>query len=177
MLHPNQILDMSPIGMTCRVVKTAEQTNGASLEVEWELLPQTDGAPEHTHPKAQETYKVLQGQVEVNINGEWHLLHQGEEITVQAGIPHTFRNPTDYTSKVYNIHTPAMQFDGYFADLCKIVNKLAGQEKRKLQMDLNMAMHMSVLIKKYPNEIRSVNPPDFVVSLLNILGKARRLEV
>ncbi|NDK57241.1 cupin domain-containing protein [Pontibacter fetidus] len=177
MLHPNQILEMTPIGMNCRIVKTAEQTKGESLEMEWELKPQADGTPMHVHPKAQETYKVLQGQIEVNVDGEWHLLHQGEEITVSAGIPHTFRNPTDYVSKVYNIHTPAMEFGGYFADLCKVVNKLAGHEKQKLQLDLNTAMHLSVLMKKYPNEIRSVNPPNFVVSFLNFIGKARRLDV
>ena len=177
MLHPNQTLDMTPIGIILRVVRTPEETKGHSLEMEWELLPQADGTPVHAHPKARETYRVLEGQIEVNINGEWHLLHQGEEITVPAGIPHTFRNPTDNITKVYNTHSPAMQFDGYFEGLNRVVSKLSNDGNAKLNMNLNAAMHLSMLMKKYPKEIISINPPNFIVSLLNLIGKARRLEV
>ncbi|MEJ8755680.1 cupin domain-containing protein [Pontibacter sp. H259] len=168
---------MSPIGMIFRIVKTAAQTKGQSLEMEWELLPQTDGAPIHIHPQASESYRVLQGQVEINIDGQWHWLHQGEELTVPAGIPHTFRNPTENVSKVYNVHSPAMNFEGYFSDLHHIVDKLSGQGQEKLRLNLKTVTYLAMLMKKYPKEIISVNPPNFIVSLLNMLGKARRLEV
>ncbi|MBC5774870.1 cupin domain-containing protein [Pontibacter sp. KCTC 32443] len=163
--------------MILRIIRTAEETKGQSLEMEWEILPQADGTPVHLHPEAQETYRVLEGQIEVNVNGEWHHLHQGEEITVPAGIPHTFRNPTDYITKVYNTHSPAMQFDNYFKDLNKVVARLSAQGHQKLEPNFNTITYMSMLMKKYPKEIVSVSPPDFIVSLLNLIGKARRLEV
>jgi len=177
MLHPAQTLDMTPIGMIFRIVKTAEQTNGQSLEMEWELLPQSEGTPVHVHPRASETYRVLQGQIEVNLDGQWHWLHEGEEITVPAGIPHTYRNPTDNVTKVYNIHAPAMEFGTYFTDLHKLVDKLSNQGQHKLTFNLNTIIYLAMLMKKYPKEIVSVNPPNFIVSFLNFLGKVRRLEV
>ena len=177
MLTANQSLDMTPIGMVFHIVKTPIDTNGQALEMEWELMPNSGGTPLHIHPHAEESYKVLEGQLELNIDGKWQILRSGEEATVRAGTPHTFRNPINGVTRVYNTHSPAMKFDEYFEALSSIVNKLSGGHKEKLKMSLNVATHLSRLMKKYPEEIVSVNPPDFVMSLLNIIGKMRGLKV
>jgi mannose-6-phosphate isomerase-like protein (cupin superfamily) len=177
MLTANQTLDMKPIGMVFQIVKTPADTNGRTLEMEWQLMPNASGTPVHIHPNAEESYRVLEGQLELNINGKWQILRSGEEATVTAGTPHTFRNPINAVTRVYNTHSPAMKFDEYFEALSSIVNKLSGGNQEKLKMSLNVATHLSMLMKKYPEEIVSVNPPDFVMSLLNIIGKIRGLKV
>lgn len=177
MLMPNQTLDMTPIGAVFHIVKTAEQTNGQSLEMEWEILPSSGGTPVHIHPSAKETYKVIQGQLELKVNGKWKLLQEGEEITVPEGIPHTFRNPSGNLTKVYNTHSPALHFDDYFEGLYNLVAKLSQGGKKKLEMNLNTATHLSMLMKKYKEEIISVNPPGFIVSLLNKVGKMRGIKI
>lgn len=177
MLTANQTLDMAPIGMIFHIVKTPTDTNGRSLEMEWELLPNTGGTPLHIHPEAEESYRVLSGQLEVNLNGKWQLLQQGEEITVPAGTPHTFRNPVNSITRVYNTHSPAMRFDEYFEGLSSVVNKLSRGSQKSLKINFNVATHLSMLMKKYKKEIVSVNPPDFVVSLLNSVGQIRGLKV
>jgi len=60
----NQTLDMTPIGMVFHIVKTPIDTNGQALEMEWELMPNSGGTPLHIHPHAEESYKVLEGQLE-----------------------------------------------------------------------------------------------------------------
>lgn len=177
MLIPNQTLDMTPIGMIFHIVKTPTETNGQILEMEWELLPKAKGTPVHIHPSANETYKVLEGQLEVNIGGQWKTLHQGEELIVNKGMPHTFRNPTDRVSRIYNTHEPAMQFDCYFEALSTIVTKLSSGTKEKLKMDSTAVTYLCMLMKKYKAEIVSVNPPNFIVSLLNFIGKMRGFKV
>ena len=177
MLKPKQTLDITPLGAVFHIVKTARETNGLSLEMEWELFPNAAGTPVHIHPGAKETYKVVEGQLEVCLDGKWKLLKKGEELTVLEGIAHTFRNPTGSLTKVYNTHSPAMRFDSYFEGLNNIVAKLSGGGKKKLKMNLNTAIHISMLMKKYKDEIVSVNPPNFVVSLLNRLGELRGLKV
>lgn len=177
MLTSNQILDVKPIGMVFQVVKTPADTGGRALEMEWQLLPNADGTPMHIHPKAAESYKVLEGQLEINIDGNWQILNSGEELTVKAGTPHTFRNPINAVTRVYNTHSPAMKFDEYFEGLSNIVEKLSAGEKEKLKINFNVATHLSMLMKKYPEEIVSVNPPNFVVSLLNAIVKMRGLKV
>jgi mannose-6-phosphate isomerase-like protein (cupin superfamily) len=177
MLTSNQTLDMSPIGMIFHIVKTPRQTNGRSLEMEWEVLPKADGTPLHIHPSAKESYKVTEGQLEINIGGKWKLLQQGEELTVPEGTPHTFRNTTDHITRVYNTHSPAMRYDEYFEGLNSIVSRLSRGSKEQLKINFNSATHLSMLMKKYKEEIVSVNPPNFIVSVLNRIGKLKGLKV
>ncbi len=168
---------MTPIGMIFHIAKTPQQTNGQSLEMEWELLPKAGGTPLHIHPTAKETYKVIEGQLEVNIDGKWKLLPPGEELTVSEGTPHTFRNPTDNLTRVYNTHSPAMRYDEYFEGLNSIVARLSQGSREQLKMNLTTATHLSMLMKKYKEEIISVNPPNFIVSVLNRIGKMKGLKV
>jgi mannose-6-phosphate isomerase-like protein (cupin superfamily) len=173
----SETLDMTPIGMIYHVVKTAEETDGQSLEMEWELLPNAEGTPLHIHPDASESYRVLEGELAVNINGKWRALRQGRELTVPAGIPHTFRNPLNSITRVYNTHSPAMRFDKYFEGLQRIVTKLSAGKEEPLKVNMNVATHLSMLMKKYSAEIVSVDPPPFIVSILNIIGKVRGIKI
>jgi mannose-6-phosphate isomerase-like protein (cupin superfamily) len=177
MLATSQTLDMTPIGMIFRILKTPADTAGQSLEMEWTLLPRSGGTPLHTHPTAKESYTVLEGQLELNINGKWQLLQPGETVTVPEGTPHTFRNPGNDPARVYNTHSPALRFDEYFEGLSATVNKLSQGSRQPLKMDLNTATHLCMLMKKYRKEIVSVNPPGFIVSLLNALGKIRGIRI
>lgn len=163
--------------MSFHVIKTAKETKGQSLEMEWELLPKADGTPLHIHPTAKETYRVLEGQVEININGKWSLLRAGEELTVDEGLPHTFRNPSDSLTRIYNIHSPALQFDAYFEGLARLVGQLSGNRKEKLKMSFNVANHLAMLMKKHKAEIISVNPPPFIINSMNLIGRLRGLKV
>jgi len=173
----SQTLDMTPIGMIMSVVKSADETQGASLEMEWELLPKAEGTPVHIHPSAKETYKVLEGQLDVCIHGKWQRLKEGETLTVPAGVPHTFRNPVERVTRVYNTHAPAMRFEQYFEDLCAIVEKLSAGRPQKLSMNFSTATHLSMLMKKYKEEIVSVNPGGFMVTVLNSIGKLRGIKI
>ena len=177
MLTANEILDMTPIGMVFTVIKTPADTNGETLEMEWTLLPHCDGTPVHVHPSAKESYTVLEGSLEVNINNKWKQLTTGESVTIAEGTPHTFRNPSGNVTRVYNTHSPALQIDAYFEDLNKVVHKLSHGSSTPLKMNMNAATHLCMLMKKYKVEIVSKNPPGFVVSLLNIIGKVRGLKV
>lgn len=177
MQNSEQVLDMTPIGMIFKVVKTAAQTKGSSLEMEWDLLPKTGGTPVHIHPSARETYKVLEGALDVYMGSKWHTLAAGEELTIPEGTPHTFRNTSDKVVRVYNTHAPAMHFAEYFDGLNRIVQKLSGGGTKKMTMNLTAATYLSVLMKKYDREVVSVNPPRLVVAFLNGLGKLRGLKV
>jgi hypothetical protein len=59
MLQTGDVLDLSPLGGKCIIRKTGRETGGKSFDMEWVLTPQAGGTPAHTHPKAIETYEVL----------------------------------------------------------------------------------------------------------------------
>lgn len=151
-----------------RVVKSASETDGRSLEMEWELAPQSGGTPLHVHPHASESYEVLEGKLDVNVAGAWHTLSEGERRVVQAGVPHTFRNPSSGVTRVYNTHQPAMAFGEYFAKLESIANSGAVKDGRVSPKALLM---LAVLMTSHEDEIRSVQPPHFVMRILAFFGR------
>lgn len=62
--------------------------------------PHANGVTEHVI--------VLQGQMEVLINGEWKVLHQGDAVRFAADQPHGYRNRTSENAICHDlIHYPA----------------------------------------------------------------------
>lgn len=174
MLQTNQTLDLSPIGTKFIVRKTSRDTNGTSFDMEWELEPYAPGAPVHIHPDAIETYTIMEGEMEVFLNDKWITARKGDKIIVEKGIPHTYKNTTNKVVKLYNTHEPAMQFENFFEGLGKVCD--SGVIKHR-KMSLNAIISMSVLWTKYPNEIKSIKPPFFVMKLLSWIGNLRGIKI
>lgn len=169
-------LDLSPIGAIFHVLRTGEDTNGAALEMEWELAPLASGTPVHVHPGATESYDVIEGQLEVMIDGTWRTLSVGESASVPPGVAHTFRNPTRSVSRVRNVHAPAMRFADYFGTIHRIVESGSVAHDR---MTPKAMLYLAVVMLWFKREIVSVRPPDFVVvlsaSFAKLLGYERRI--
>ena len=168
MLRPGDVLDLSPIGATFHIKRTAAETEGRALEMEWELAPRTGGTPVHIHPSAAETYEVLEGTFDVYVDGAWRTLEAGERVTVEAGIPHTFRNAGDQVTRVYNAHEPAMQFGEYFERLGRVVNSGVVSEGR---MTPKALLYLAIVMTSHEDEIRSVKPPHLVMRVLAAIGR------
>ncbi len=168
MLRAGDVLDLTPIGAVFRIKKTAAETDGRSFQMEWELAPETGGTPVHIHPHALESYEVLQGELDVFIDGTWRTLTPGEKVVVNPGVPHTFRNASQATARVYNTHEPPMRFDEYFEGLQRIVNSGAIPEGKVTPKAI---LCLSVLMTSFKDEIRSVSPPHAVMRVFALVGK------
>ncbi|MAY40956.1 MULTISPECIES: N-acetylneuraminate synthase family protein [unclassified Neptuniibacter] len=70
--------------------------------------------PEHLHKKKDETFYVLHGSVEVNLEGTWHQLNEGEMITVSAHTKHSFRSLTGGVFE--EVSTRHFSDDSYYTD-------------------------------------------------------------
>jgi mannose-6-phosphate isomerase-like protein (cupin superfamily) len=175
----NQILDMSPLGMIFMVVKSKEDTEGKSLDLEWELLPQCNMVDPlyHIHPEAIETYHILEGEMEFFIKDKWITAREGDKLKVDIGVKHAFRNPTDNIVKVYNTHEPAFDMEDYFEDVCKLVELAKNRKTNKVSMkNLKTLLLFGMLMKNYRKEIIAVNPPDFIVRTLGTIASILRID-
>lgn len=167
MTAPADVLDLGPLGAVFEVRRTAAETDGASFEMEWTLDPETGGTPVHVHPHATETYEVLEGELDLLVDGTWRTLSAGESATVEANVPHTFRNESSATTLVHNTHRPAMAFDAYFEGLAELVERgVITSSKPSPKAMLHLAIHMT----SYPEEIRSVKPPHAVMRAMARVG-------
>jgi mannose-6-phosphate isomerase-like protein (cupin superfamily) len=168
MLKAGDVLDLGPIGATFHVRRTAAETDGRSLEMEWELAPRTGGTPVHVHPHATEGYEVLEGELDVYVDGSWRTLRRGETVRVAPGVPHTFRNGGDLPARVFNTHEPAMRFGDYFAHVGRVATSGAVPADR---MTPKTMIHLAMVMTRYPEEIRAVKPPHAVMRVLAAAGR------
>lgn len=168
MIRAGEVLDLSPIGAIFHVRSTADETGGGSFEMEWELAPRSGGTPIHIHPQATESYEVLEGELDLYVEGKWRTLAAGESASVDPGVPHTFRNATDAPTRVYNIHAPAMRFGDYFGTLHRVVNSGAVQPGR---MTPKAMLYLAVVMVSFRDEIRSVSPPDALMRAFAFVGR------
>ena len=174
MAKKDQVLDMLPIGMIFHVVKSKTDTNGKSLDLKWELLPQCNMKDPlyHIHPEAIETYHVLEGEMEFYVKDKWIKAVKGDKLTVEKGVTHTFRNPTSSIVEVYNTHEPAFDMESYFEDVCKVVHLASNNRTKPVNMkNLKTLFLLGVLMNNYRKEIIAVNPPDFLVRNIGMIGK------
>ncbi len=171
MLKVGDVLDLGPLGLKFYIRKTAAETNGQSFEMDMELVPQTTAGIIHIHPHAIESYEVLQGKFDVYINGDWKTLLVGEKAVVNKGVPHTFRNSSNETSRVYNTHQPAMRFDQFFEALYRLANSGVSNSRQRRQRTFKAILYVSVVYTSYKDEIQSVRPPYAVMQVLGFVGR------
>lgn len=110
-----------PGGASFVVTKSAAETGGELVELEITLPPDAAGPPPHFHPRQEEQWHVLAGTPEVQIDGNWRQLPEGEAASIPAGRVHTIRNRTNKEVRVRDVHVPALDFQDYMEDLHRLV--------------------------------------------------------
>src|SRR5215213_3774320 len=156
MVKAGDVLDLGPIGAKFHVRRTSADTGGQSLEMEWMLLTRSSGTPIHIHPAAVESYEVLEGELDLYVDGRWTKLAVGDKASVSPAVPPTFRNSSDSHTRVYNVHAPAMRFEEYFGGIDSVVRSGEVPHDR---MSLKTVLYLSLLMTSFAAEISSVRPP------------------
>ena len=111
-----------PGGASFVIRKSAAETGGERVELEITLPPDASGPPPHFHPRQEEQWHVLAGALEVQVNGNWRMLREGESASIPAGHVHTLRNPTNEDVRVLDVHIPALDFQDYMEDLHRLTD-------------------------------------------------------
>jgi mannose-6-phosphate isomerase-like protein (cupin superfamily) len=164
-------LDFHP-GMEMRweITRTTADTAGELFEATNWLGPQMAGPPVHVHPTAEESYEVVEGSLDIFIDGEWRTLRPGESASAPAGVPHTLRNATAEPVRIINIHRPALRFEAFFREMQALIAQ--GKIKALPPKEPRSAIYVAMLFGKYPDEIRVVKPPSGVFKALAAVGRA-----
>ncbi|WP_020596621.1 cupin domain-containing protein [Spirosoma panaciterrae] len=123
------------------------------------------------HPDAIETYEVLEGEMEFYIHNQWVAAKKGDHLPVPKGVTHCFRNPSPTTVRVLNTHQPALKMEDYFEDVCKVLDKVTDQRRKRFRMSPRAMLYMSVLMNTYRAEIIARNPPDVAIKVLGWVAK------
>lgn len=169
-------LDFHPaMGMRWEITRSTGDTGGEVFEsMHWYDAGER-GPPVHVHPDSADTFAVIDGTLEVCIDGEWRSVRAGETATVPAGVPHTFRNANDETAKVKVTMQPAGRSEAFFRDMHRLMHE--GKIKRLPPKDPRSAIYAAMLIGEYPDHIRSIKPPNGLFKALAVVGRTLRFKI
>jgi mannose-6-phosphate isomerase-like protein (cupin superfamily) len=109
-----------PNGSSFTIIESTTDSGGTRIEFEATLPAQTKGPPAHFHPKQDEGWRVLDGELTLTINGEQRTLASGEALTITPGTVHTFANRGTTAVRFRDIHTPALDFQQYMETLDRL---------------------------------------------------------
>ena len=131
-----------PDGSVYIVRRASSETGGAFVEMEFVQPPGCVPPPPHVHRQQVEEYEVLEGQLEVVVDGRWRTLGPGDVASVPVGVLHTFRNRSGGVVHVRNWHRPAMRFEDFIERTCTTLNAAGITRKRDPRIPLYLSMIM-----------------------------------
>src|SRR5277367_1287405 len=95
------------VGDTYTITVTGEDTAGRFSVIDMHVPP-GGGPPPHRHD-FEETFIVLEGEVEATFRGEKSTIKAGETLTIPANAPHQFKNVSSQPARRICICSPAGQ--------------------------------------------------------------------
>ena len=155
MAHAGDELVNPVTGLRTVFRKTAEDTDGELLRVDWIGSPNWSTGPDHVHPLQEERFEVLSGRLGLRVDGIERVLGEGETITAPAGSPHAAWNAGDGEVHALVDFRPALRTETAFETLAGLArdgktNK-AGAPKNPLLLAL--------VLREYEVEIYFTRPP------------------
>lgn len=161
-----RVLDLrSVFGLEARITTPAASTGGAWVEMDCTAAPGS-GTMIHFHPNQEETYQVLDGSLEVFLDGRWRAVPAGDSLTVPRGAVHGFRNSGTAPVRFLNMHRPALGFQ----DHLETIDRLARAGKVRGTKDVRSLMYLSMSAVEHKPDV-PVRPPYWVIRLLAAVGR------
>jgi mannose-6-phosphate isomerase-like protein (cupin superfamily) len=169
-------LDFHPgMGIRWEITRSTEDTSGELFESKNWVDSGEPGPPVHVHPNEEESFEVIEGVLDVFLDGKWSSVGTGETATVPAGLPHTLRNSTDEPLTIFTRFRPAGSSEAFHWDLHRLIQE--GKIKRLPPKDPRSAIYAAMLFGKYPDWVRTTKPPNGVFRALALVGKALRFKL
>jgi quercetin dioxygenase-like cupin family protein len=97
--------------------KTAQETSGELLQVDWISEPGWTTGPDHVHPRQEERFEVLSGRLSLRADGIERVHGVGEVIVVPEGSAHAAWNAGDDEVHVLVDFRPALRTERAFETL------------------------------------------------------------
>jgi quercetin dioxygenase-like cupin family protein len=152
--------------------KTAEDTGGELLQVDWIGEPGWTTGPDHVHPLQEERFEVLSGRLGLRVGGVERVHGAGDVILAPAGAPHAAWNAGDDEVHVLVDFRPALRTETAFETLAG----LARDGKTNRSGAPRNPLRLALVLRHFEDEIYFVRPPLAVQRvILGALARVARL--
>jgi EmrB/QacA subfamily drug resistance transporter len=108
--------------MYWEIVRNGEDTDGEVLEANSWLGPHSPSPPVHVHDNAEDSFEIVEGRLDVKLDGTWRTFGPGERAAAAPGHRHTLRNTHDEPVRFINRHRPAADYEAFFRDMASLAS-------------------------------------------------------
>ncbi len=155
-LEPQEGQSVSVVGDTYRVLISGKETNGAFATIDM-LIPPNGGPGPHAHANMQESFYVIDGEIEVKSETGSYTAGKGSFVVIpKGGIVHGFKNKTDKTAHLICVVVPS-GLEEMFIEIGKTVSP--GTFLPPPTMNPEEEKKMQAIAEKHGQK---VYPPDFL---------------
>jgi mannose-6-phosphate isomerase-like protein (cupin superfamily) len=105
------------------IKEDGSRTRGELSVVEIELPAGTSPPPQHLHHKHEESWYVLEGQLDFTVGDDTERVGEDGWVLVPIGVPHTFKTTADGPARFLSTMTPGF-YVRYFEELAGRIGQL-----------------------------------------------------
>jgi quercetin dioxygenase-like cupin family protein len=109
-------------GVRMRVLVSGIETGGAYTILEYVAPPTGLGPPLHFHRTMDESFHVVEGELNFQVNDQKVVAPMGTFLHVPAGVPHAFWNSSNKPAKFIGTISPG-GFENYLIELFELASK------------------------------------------------------
>ncbi|WP_165903770.1 cupin domain-containing protein [Hymenobacter gummosus] len=154
MAYQGQSVENPITGQSLYFLSTARQTNGRELVLEASYRGRGPEPRPHYHPQQEELFEVLQGELQVRLDGQLRTLRRGERLRIAPGQVHAMWNGQDERTIVRWTTRPALRTE----ELLETTFTLA-QAGLVTPEGAPGLLQSSLLLSEFGREYRLANPP------------------
>lgn len=139
------------VGDTYTILLSGDDTNGRYCLIDMSVPP-GGGPPPHRHD-FEESFTLLEGEIEATFRGEKSVVRAGETLSIPANAPHSFTNASQQTARLLCICSPAGQ-EEFFARIGVAVATRTTPPPKPDKASLEVLMKKAMeLAPKYRSEL------------------------
>jgi len=153
---PEDGMTISVVGDTYRILISGPQTGGAFACIDM-IVPPGGGPGPHAHPDFEESFYVVEGEVEVNSESGRYIATKGSFISIpKGGVVHGFKNKSETNAHLLCTVVPA-GLEDFFAEIGQPVK--FGELIPPPHFDEETIKRIENIAEKYGQK---VFPPDYL---------------
>jgi quercetin dioxygenase-like cupin family protein len=142
---------MGLVGDTYTILLTGKDTAGRFCLIDM-YIPPNGGPPPHRHD-FDETFAVLEGEIEATFRGAKQVVRAGETIHVPANAPHQFHNSSSQSARMLCICSPAGQEEFFLQVGVPVATRTTPPPKLNEAAQAEFRAKAAALAPKYRTEL------------------------
>ena len=151
------------VGDTYTILLSGEDTNGRYCLIDMHVPP--GGGPSAHRHDFEETFMLLEGEIEATFRGEKSTVRAGETLHIPANAPHSFTNASEAKVRLLCLCAPAGQ-EEFFAQVgVPVATRLTPPPKLDKEGQATFVKKAGELAPKYRTELIKPGPLERVEKL------------